>query len=209
MRHIKLFESYSIPNTDTVYVAVVGSTSGPDFNNENLVVFRASNENEARLNFVIAAMGGNWLHDKSILDATYSDFDEFIDDAVSDGYFSVEGWDLYGYMLCEFPANGSMKIGEGEMIAVDNEGWNKRERKTEMKEATDRLVEMVGPDCAYQIIFRYENELDQSMSIEKAVESEWDELKDIEKIHLAKYHPTLPEEEKRIYRATELNMKRR
>ena len=32
MRHIKLFESYSIPNTDTVYVAVVGSTSGPDFN---------------------------------------------------------------------------------------------------------------------------------------------------------------------------------
>jgi hypothetical protein len=209
MRHIKLFESYRIPNTDTVYVAVVGSTSGPDFNNENLVVFRASNENEARLNFVIAAMGDNRLHDKSILDATYSDFDEFIDDAVSDGYFSLDGWDLYGYMLCEFPANGSMKIGEGEMIAVDNEGWGKRERKTEMKEATDRLVEMVGPDCAYQIIFRYEKELDQSMSIEKAVESEWDELKVIEKIHLAKYHPTLPEEEKRIYRATELNMKRR
>ena len=209
MRHIKLFESYSIPNTDTVYVAVVGSTSGPDYNNENLVVFRASNEDEARLNFVIAVMeGGNELHYESILDAAYSDFDEFIDDAVSDGYFSGAGWDLYGYMLCEFPANGSMKIGDGEMITVDNEGWDKRERKTEMKEATDRLIEMVGPDFAYQIIFRYENELDQSMSIEKAVESEWDELKDREKIHLAKYHPTLSDEEKRIYRAMGLNMKR-
>lgn len=46
-------------------------------------------------------------------------------------------------------------------------------------------------------------------TIEVAVHSLWGDTPDEDRIYLAKHHPTLPEDEKNIYRAMEINMKRR
>ena len=50
---------------------------------------------------------------------------------------------------------------------------------------------------------------DKKISLEQAVAEYWGYIPEDDKIYLAKHHPTLPEKEKRIYRAMELNMKRR
>ena len=50
---------------------------------------------------------------------------------------------------------------------------------------------------------------DKNISLEQAVAEYWESIPEDDKIYLAKHHPSLPEEEKRIYRAMELNMKRR
>lgn len=216
MRHIKgykqLFENYSnrISNTDTVYVAFIWSDSGPDYNFEALVIFRASDEEEARENFVYSCMGGMYLHDKNILDGTYKDFDEFIDAVLSDGYYSNEGWSSSGHLFFEFPGSRFMKIKEGEnMITVDNEAFSKHEKKEEIKKAKDKLTEMVGPDYACQIMFRLKHDiLYDETKMKETVKSKWGKLDADEKIFLAKFHPTLSPEDKRIYRAMELNMRR-
>jgi hypothetical protein len=46
-------------------------------------------------------------------------------------------------------------------------------------------------------------------TIEVAVHSLWEDTPDEDRIYLAKHHPDLTDDEKRIYRAMELNMKRR
>jgi hypothetical protein len=43
----------------------------------------------------------------------------------------------------------------------------------------------------------------------QAVSEYWRNLSQEDRAYLAKHHPSLPEKEKRIYRAIELNMKRR
>ena len=50
---------------------------------------------------------------------------------------------------------------------------------------------------------------DKKISLEQAVAEYWESIPEDDKIYLAKHHPTLPEKDKRIYRAIELNMKRR
>ena len=50
---------------------------------------------------------------------------------------------------------------------------------------------------------------DKKISLEKAVAEYWKWIPQEDRAYLAKHHPSLPEEEKRIYRAIELNMKRR
>ena len=45
-------------------------------------------------------------------------------------------------------------------------------------------------------------------TIEEAVHLLWEDTPEEDKIYLAKHHPTLPEDEKNIYRAMEINMKR-
>ena len=49
----------------------------------------------------------------------------------------------------------------------------------------------------------------KKISLEQAVAEYWRNIPHGDKIYLAKHHPTLPEKEKKIYGAIELNMKRR
>ena len=50
---------------------------------------------------------------------------------------------------------------------------------------------------------------DKNIPLEGAVAEYWRNLSKDDRVYLAKHHTSLPEEEKRIYRAIELNMKRR
>ena len=50
---------------------------------------------------------------------------------------------------------------------------------------------------------------DKKISLEQAVAEYWKWIPQEDGVYLAKHHPTLPEEEKKVYRAIELNMKRR
>jgi hypothetical protein len=50
---------------------------------------------------------------------------------------------------------------------------------------------------------------DKKISLEQAVAEYWKWIPQEDRVYLAKHHPTLPEEDRKIYRAMELNMKRR
>ncbi len=50
---------------------------------------------------------------------------------------------------------------------------------------------------------------DNNISLEQAVAEYWKWIPQEDRVYLAKHHPSLPEKNKRIYRAIELNMKRR
>ena len=50
---------------------------------------------------------------------------------------------------------------------------------------------------------------DKKISLEQAVAECWRNIPQEDRIYLAKHHPSLPEKDRKIYRAIELNMKRR
>ena len=50
---------------------------------------------------------------------------------------------------------------------------------------------------------------DEKITLEQAVSDSWEKLPEVDQIYLAKHNPDLTPEDKRIYRAMELNMKRR
>ena len=65
---------------------------------------------------------------------------------------------------------------------------------------------LVSQDAIWEVIKRMKA---KKISLEQAVAEVWDELPGEDKAYLAKHHPDLSPEEKRIYRAIELNTKRR
>ena len=50
---------------------------------------------------------------------------------------------------------------------------------------------------------------DKKISLEQAVAEYWKWITQEDRVYLAKHHPSLPEKDRKIYRAIELNMKRR
>ena len=50
---------------------------------------------------------------------------------------------------------------------------------------------------------------DKKISLEQAVAEYWRNIPQEDRVYLAKHHPTLPEKDRKIYKAIELNMKRR
>lgn len=153
MKYLNLFESFN-DSQRKIYVIRVESLGGPDYKFTELVVFPASNDEEAKRAFVNAlseGMGTDYLRNKEVYSADFSnpDYDGFIMEVLNDEYYRSQGWSLTGELVGKYTALPSVPPNfEYDLLYVDNEGWSNKEKQTEIKESLKKLTSLIGASNA-------------------------------------------------------------
>ena len=151
MKHLRLFETFVNP---WIYVVFVESISGPDYGLTQLVVFSASNDEEAKVAFVDTlgeGSGSDYLHNEDIYDQDFSE--DFISEVLDDKYWTGAGWNLSGSILGKFPSTSATPSDPvSKALIIDNDGWDRREKKAERRKASKVLEDLIGREKSQEIM---------------------------------------------------------
>ena len=157
MKYLNLFESFN-DDQRKIYVIRVESLGGPDYNFTELVVFPASNDEEAKRSFVNALSDGagtNYLSNKEVYSADLSnpDYDGFVMEVLDDEYYTSEGWSLIGELVGKYDSLPSVPSNfKYDLLYVNNEEWSNSKKQTEIKESLKKLTSLIGVSNAQSVM---------------------------------------------------------